>query len=78
MNELTKSLVFVVVAAAAVAGAIMGRPGRVGVEAPDQIGQVLFPEFEDPSTAQELLIASYDEDQAAVEEFSVRRKMANG
>ncbi len=74
MNELTKSLIFVVVAVAAVAGAIIGRPGRVGVEAPDQIGQVLFPEFEDPSTAQELFVARYDEDQAAVEEFSVAKK----
>ena len=74
MNEATKSIIFVLTAIAAVAGAIIGRPGKVGIEAPDQVGQVLFPDFEDPSLAQELTIASYNEDRVQVEEFSVSKK----
>ena len=59
---------------AAVSGAIFGRPGRVGVEAPDQVGQSLFADFTDAAAAENLQVAEYDSLAGEVKEFEVARK----
>ncbi len=74
MNEFTKTLLFIIAAAAAVSAAIVGRPGQVGVEAPDQIGKPLFEDFTDAAAAQRLEITEFDELTGDVEEFEVAKK----
>ncbi len=74
MNENAKSAIFVIAAVIAVAGAVLGRPGRVGEQTPDQVGQPLFPEFQDPSVAENLRIVSMDSDKGTIDEFSIAKK----
>ncbi|MEM7315813.1 MAG: DUF4340 domain-containing protein [Planctomycetota bacterium] len=74
MNELTKTLVFLLVAAASVMGAIWGKPGMVGVEVPDKVGQPLFTDFEDASSAESLKVVDFDEDTGEFSEFEVAKK----
>ena len=74
MNELTKTIVFVGVAAASVAAAFLGRPGRVGTETPDEVGQAMFAEMDDPMAAQSLEIVEFDEDRGKPKSFSVDQR----
>jgi len=71
MNELTKTIIFLSVAFVSVAAAFFGRPGRVGTEAPDEVGQSMFAELTDPTAAQSLEIVDFDEDSGKANEFSV-------
>ncbi len=71
MNENTKTMIFVAVAAIAVAAALIGRPHRVGSETPEAIGEVMFPELKDPADAQSLEIVEYAPDEGKVDSFSV-------
>jgi hypothetical protein len=71
MNELTKTIGFVVVGAAAVTVAWLSRPSLPVSETSAAQIQVLFPEFKDPLAAGSLEIVGYDEATAQTHPFKV-------
>jgi hypothetical protein len=56
MNEITKTLIFIILAAALVAGAIWSRPTLTDFQPEEQIGKSLFPQFTDPLAIKSLEI----------------------
>lgn len=71
MNELSKTLGFVVVGAAAAVIAFFSRPSLPVLEESGTRMHVLFPEFKDPLAAASLEIVDYDESTASIEPFKV-------
>lgn len=74
MNETTKTLLFALGAVAAIGAAWWGRPARIGSQAPDQIGQVLFENFQDPYDAKSMEVIEFDEDLGTLTTFRVAQK----
>ncbi len=74
MSETTKTLIFVLCGVFAVSAAVLGRPGRVGVETPDLVGQPLFADFTDPEAAESLTVVEADELGTALTTFEVAKK----
>ncbi|EAQ79776.1 DUF4340 domain-containing protein [Blastopirellula marina] len=60
MNELVKTSIFVGVAALFTIGAIISRPVLAPSDPEDEVGQPLFPEFDNPDQAASLSITKYD------------------
>ena len=71
MNENTKTVAFVVVAALVVLGVWATKPSLPGGEEGDLRGQALFPKFDDSLTATSLDIVTYDEATGDVIPFKV-------
>jgi len=75
MNEATKTLIYLGVAAAILIAAIVDRSasqsGARAITASSEIDKPLFPEFEDPLTAKSLEIVTFDEGTAALKSFKV-------
>ncbi len=74
MSETTKTLIFVLGGLAAVSAAILGRPGRVGVETPDLVGKPLFADFTNPEAAESLTVVEADALGTALTTFEVAKK----
>lgn len=77
MRELTKTLIFVGVAAALAFGAVAAsmRPDWSGAgRAFDDLGQEFFPAFDDPMAATELEVIDFDSDTASAIPFKVMFK----
>ncbi len=74
MNETNKTLTFVVAALVTLGAAWFSRPKPIGVDVPDQVGQVLFPDFKDPYDAKNMKIVEYDEELGELSEFEVAQK----
>ncbi|HEY1598727.1 MAG TPA: DUF4340 domain-containing protein [Pirellulales bacterium] len=71
MNENTKTLSFVGVAAGLLLAAWMLRPSPVSVEIQDDIGQEFFPAFKDPLAATTMEVVEYDNDSGMLRPFKV-------
>ncbi|NUQ66100.1 MAG: DUF4340 domain-containing protein [Pirellulales bacterium] len=71
MNENTKTLTFVMVAAAVALIAWVSRPSTPQMAAGDMRGKRLFPDFNDPLAATSLEITKYDEGTATISPFKV-------
>ncbi|NLY03208.1 MAG: DUF4340 domain-containing protein [Rhodopirellula sp.] len=71
MNENTKTLTFVVAAAAVALIAWVSRPSMPEMTAEDMRGERLFPEFNDPLAAASLEVVKYDEGTATIAPFKV-------
>ncbi len=71
MNENTKTLAFVLAAAAVALIAWVSRPSMPKMTAEDMRGERLFAEFNDPLAAASLEIIKYDEDTATIAPFKV-------
>ncbi len=75
MNEATKTLIYLGVAAvvliAAIADRTMSRSGANEVAVSAEIDKPLFPDFQDPLKAKSLEIVTFDESQAALKSFKV-------
>lgn len=73
MKEITRTLVFVIVAGASVAVAavthFVTRPAPL--EGFEQVGEEFYPDFVNPSEAKSLRVVAYSEDTATVKEFNV-------
>lgn len=74
MSETNKTLIFVVVAAATLGAAWFGRPQPIGMDMPDQVGQVLFPDFKDPYDAKNMQVVEYEPELGDFREFEVAQK----
>ena len=61
MNEAIKTLVFVGAAVVATMVAVITYPRQEAFRAPDLVGEPLFAEFTDPTTASELKIIRFTE-----------------
>jgi hypothetical protein len=71
-KENRKTLTFLLVAAMALLVAWEPwRPAPLATDAPADVGQKLFPDFENPLSAKSLEIMSFDEDTAALSDFRV-------
>jgi hypothetical protein len=71
MNENTKTLSFVGVAAGLLLAAWMLRPSPVSVEMQDDIGQEFFPAFQDPLAATTMEVVEYDNESGMLRPFKV-------
>jgi hypothetical protein len=75
MNEATKTLIYLGVAAAILIAAIVdrsvSRSGAQTITADSEIDKPLFPDFEDPLAAKSLEIVTFDEGTAALKSFKV-------
>ena len=71
MNENTKTLSFVGVAAALLLGAYLLRQSPVSIESQDDIGQQFFPDFQDPLAATTLEVVEYDDPTGTLRPFKV-------
>ncbi len=73
MNELKRTIIYVIVAAASVGAA--GATYYVSRPKPDAeyrgIGEQFYPDFQDPTAAQVLRVVAYDEPTASIKEFKV-------
>ncbi len=66
------TLIMVVLAALAVAGAVAMRPIELPPPTFEDTGEPLFPSFEDPNAAASLEVKGYDKDSARLTSFSVQ------
>ena len=73
MTETQKTLAFVVAAAVALGAAWIGKPGAIGIDPSDQVGEVLFPALDDPLKARQMEIVEAT-GTGEVTEFEVRQK----
>ncbi|MBU4272095.1 MAG: DUF4340 domain-containing protein [Planctomycetes bacterium] len=78
MNEISKTLTFVAVAAAVVLLAVFTRPVLHAVDPDDLRGQPLYPDFKDPLAVTSLEIVEFDEDTATVHPFLVKQVEVKG
>ncbi len=78
MNEISKTLTFVAVAAVVVLLAVFTRPVLHTVNPDDLRGQPLYPDFKDPLTVTSLEIVEFDEDTATVHPFLVKQVEVKG
>jgi hypothetical protein len=76
MNEITKTACFFGAALVCVGIALATRSNSVGVSAPEEVGQPIFPEFTDPLKATSLKIVRFDEALARLSE--IEAKESNG
>jgi len=74
MTESSKTLIFVLLAAAVGIGAMVGRPPQTSVPPSSQIGKPLFKDFQDPYEAKSLEIVEFDEELGQAESFKVAQK----
>jgi len=74
MTESSKTLIFVLLAAVAGIGAMVGRPPQTSVPPSSQIGKPLFKDFQDPYEAKSLEIVEFDEELGQAESFKVAQK----
>ncbi len=76
MNETTKTLTFVVIAAVAlVAAFITDRTSQpTQLTGYENVGEEFYPEFSDPTQARSLRVVSYNEDSATLKVFNVEFK----
>jgi hypothetical protein len=76
MNQMTRTLAFVIAASASVIGAVVAhvvtRPPAV--EGYSDIGQPFFPDFTDPTKATAIRVAAWNPRTSRVEEFEVRHE----
>ena len=75
MNELTKTLIFIFLAAAFVGGAFWSRPTLTDFQPEEMLGKSLFPQFADPLSIKSLEIVKVD---AAGERNEFRIAEVNG
>lgn len=78
MNEISKTLTFVAVAALVVLAAIFTRPVIRKTTAEDYRGQLLYPNFADPTAVSSLEIVEFDENTASVSKFLVNEADVGG
>ncbi|MCA9100904.1 MAG: DUF4340 domain-containing protein [Pirellulales bacterium] len=71
MNEATKTMIFVVVAAVVGVTAYATRPTSPSLDPTDDVGQVFFPDFTDAAKATSLEILDFDEETGEVNPFKV-------
>jgi hypothetical protein len=71
MNEITKTIAFVVVAATVSLVAWVTYPSLPVLQEADMRGHELFPDFKDPSVVKSLEIVQYDESSATIRPFKV-------
>lgn len=71
MNESTKTLIALAAAAGLVATAYLTRPARITDAAFSDQGEVLFPQFQDPTAARGLQVLAYDDSAAEITPFKV-------
>ena len=74
MNDIQKTLAFVVTAVVALGAAWIGRPGEIGEDTSDQVGAVLFPELNDPLAARSMEIQEFLPATGEVRDFKVEQK----
>jgi hypothetical protein len=74
MNELTKTALFCLVAAALVAAAVMYDPGAVTPKIFSDQGQLFYPNFTDPQAPKAIEIIDYDETTATARPLKVEFK----
>lgn len=76
MNQMTRTLAFVIAASASVIGAVVAhvvtRPPAV--EGYSDIGQPFYPDFTDPTKATAIRVAAWNPRTSRVEEFEVRQE----
>ncbi|NLF07862.1 MAG: DUF4340 domain-containing protein [Pirellulaceae bacterium] len=78
MNETSKTLTFVAVAALVVLTAVFTRPVVREATREDFRGQQLYPDFTDPLAVTSLEIVDFDEETATVDKFLVAETEVNG
>ncbi len=79
MNEISKTLTFVAVAAVVVVlAALFARPMLHAEKPEDLRGQLLYPNFKDPLAVTSLEIVEFDEDSATVRPFTVAQVDVKG
>ncbi len=78
MNEISKTLTFVSVAAAVVLLAVFTRPVLHTVNPDDLRGQPLYPDFKDPLAVTSLEIVEFDDETATVHPFLVKQVEVKG
>ncbi len=78
MNEISKTLTFVAVAAVVVLLAVFTRPVLHTVNPDDLRGQPLYPDFKDPLAVTSLEIVEFDEETATVHPFLVKQVEVKG
>ena len=71
MNENTKTVVFVAVAAVVVLLVWITRPRLPDLDTESDVPDVLFAKFDDPLTAASLEIIEFDEENASLRQFKV-------
>ncbi|MCH2130729.1 MAG: DUF4340 domain-containing protein [Pirellulaceae bacterium] len=71
MTEFSKTSIALAAAAILTMAAISIRPDPPGIPVNSQIGEFLFPEFEDPLAAKNLEVVRYDEELASLQDFKV-------
>lgn len=76
MSEGIKTIIYVGVACVAALAAWASQPRRGDVRPPDQVGKMLFPEFQDPADAGRLQIVRFNEELGELREFEVARDNA--
>lgn len=74
MKELTKTLIFVVVALVLTGAAMIRIPDRVKDVAFNDQGQPFFPDFKNPSECSDLEVVDYDPSTATASRFEVKYK----
>ena len=78
MNEISKTLTFVAVAALVVVAALFARPVVREATPDDFRGQPLYKDFDDPSAVTGLEIVEFNEETATVDKFVVAEADVNG
>lgn len=73
MNETTRTVGFVVVAAAVAVGAWASIPRPVTTRQVSIVGTSMFPDFKDPLIAERMEIVKFDEENATIENFDVAK-----
>ena len=76
MSEGIKTLLYVGVACVAAAAAWASQPRRGEVRPPDQIGKMLFADFQDPAEAGQLEVVRFNEEIGELRDFEVARDKA--
>lgn len=71
MNEATKTLIYVAIAAGVAAAAYATRPVPPSLDPTDDVGEQLYAEFTDASTATSLEILKFDDETGEVHPFKV-------
>ncbi|MBL8746598.1 MAG: DUF4340 domain-containing protein [Phycisphaerae bacterium] len=71
MNDLTKTIIAILVAAGLSGAVYLTRPAPVADARFSDQGQLLFPDFTDPTAAKGLQVLAYDEASAAIKPFKV-------